>query len=194
MTVILASASPIRRAMLDAAGVAHSVDPARVDESVIKRAHDGDDAALAGALAEAKALETADRHTESLVIGGDSLVSVYGRRFDKPVSRDDAAAHLRAFSDRTMRLTSAVVLAQGGEISWSHVGEALLHVRALSDAFIHNYLDAEWPAVGGCVGVFRMEGRGVTLFEAVEGDHFTILGMPLVPLLGALRARGVMMS
>ncbi len=192
MTLVLASASPIRAAMLNAAGVDFSVDTARVDESAVKDAHGGDDAALALALAEAKALETLARQPESWTIGGDSLVSVDGRRFDKPAGRDDAAAHLRLFSGQSMRLTSAVALANGGRIDWSHVGEAMLHVRQLSEDFIHTYLEAEWPAVGGCVGVFRMEGRGVTLFEAVEGDHFTILGIPLIPLLGALRDRGLL--
>lgn len=194
MSLVLASASPIRAAMLRAAGVDFTVDPARVDESVVKAGHGGDDAALAMALAEAKALETAARHSAGWTIGGDSLVSVDGHRFDKPASRDEAAAHLRVFSGRAMRLTSAVALASGGRIDWSHVGDAILHVRALSDDFIHTYLDAEWPAVGGCVGVFRMEGRGVSLFDRLEGDHFTILGMPLIPLLGALRERGLMPS
>ena len=194
MTLVLASASSIRTAMLAAAGVAHQVDPARVDESAVKQAYDGDDATLATALAEAKALDTSRRHSENWVIGGDSLVSVDGRRFDKPVNRDEAIDHLRCFSGKLMRLTSAVALAVGGRIDWSHADQAILHVRALSDDFIHTYLEAEWPAVSGCVGVFRMEGRGVTLFDKVEGDHFTILGMPLLPLLGALRERGVMPS
>jgi len=194
MTLVLASASSIRAAMLDAAGVAHLVDPARVDESAIKHAHDGDDASLATALAQAKALDTSRRHSGNWVIGGDSLVSVAGRKFDKPADRDEAADHLRTFSGKQMRLTSAVALATGGRIDWSHAGQAILHVRPLSDDFIHTYLEAEWPAVGGCVGVFRMEGRGVTLFDRVEGDHFTILGMPLLPLLGALRERGLMPS
>ena len=194
MSLVLASASAIRAAMLDAAGVSYRVDPARVNESAVKDAHDGDDAALAGALAGAKSLETSARHSKSWVIGGDSLVSVDGRRFDKPVSRADAAEHLRFFSGRAMRLTSAVALATDGRIDWSHVGEATLHIRRLSEDFIHTYLESEWPAVGGCVGVFRMEGRGVTLFEVVEGDHFTILGMPLVPLLRALRERRLMPS
>lgn len=192
MPLVLASASPIRAAMLRAAGVAFTVDPARVDEDLIKDSHDGGDDALAVALARAKALETSARQGEDWVIGGDSLVSVDGRRFDKPASRDEAAAHLRQFSGRTMRLTSAVALARAGRIDWHHIGEALLRIRPLSNDFIHNYLDAEWPAVGGCVGVFRMEGLGVTLFDAVEGDHFTILGMPLIPLLTALRERGEM--
>jgi septum formation protein len=101
---------------------------------------------------------------------------------------------LRFFSGKEMRLTSAVALARGGVIHWSHADHAILRIRPLGDDFIHTYLDAEWPEVGYCVGVFRMEGRGVTLFDSVEGDHFTILGMPLLPLLGALRERGVMPS
>ena len=192
MSLVLASASAIRASMLAAAGATFAVDPARFDETAVKREHGGDDAALARALAEEKALETGNRHSKSWIIGGDSLVSVDGRRFDKPASRDDAAAHLRLFSGRAMNLTSAVALAREGRIDWGYTGKAMLHVRPLSDDFIHTYLEAEWPAVGGCVGVFRMEGRGVSLFEAVEGDHFTILGMPLIPLLGALRERGEM--
>ena len=194
MTLVLASASSIRAAMLSAAGVAHHVDPARVDESAVKRTHDGDDTQLATALAEAKALDTGLRHSGNWVIGGDSLVSVEGRRFDKPASRDEAIDHLRFFSGKPMRLTSAVALAFGGRIDWSHADQAILHVRPLSDDFIHTYLEVEWPAVSRCVGVFRMEGRGVTLFDKVEGDHFTILGMPLLPLLGALRERDTMPS
>lgn len=189
MPLVLASASSIRAAMLEAAGVAHRIDPGRVDETALKDAHDGNDAQLATALAEAKAIDTSRRHTGSWVIGGDSLVSVDGRRFDKPASRGEAADHLRFFSGRKMRLTSAVALALGERIDWSFAGQAILHVRTLSDDFIHTYLEAEWPAVAHCVGVFRMEGRGVTLFDQVEGDHFTILGMPLLPLLGALRER-----
>lgn len=194
MTLVLASASSIRAAMLNAAGVAHSVDPGHIDESMIKDAHRGDDATLAAVLAEAKALATSRRLSQNWVIGGDSLVSVNGQRFDKPASREEAIDHLRFFSGRSMRLASAVALARGGRIDWSHASHAILQVRLLSDDFIHTYLDVEWPAVGHCVGVFRMEGRGVTLFSSVEGDHFTILGMPLLPLLGALRQRGLMPS
>ncbi|WP_310468517.1 Maf family protein, partial [Sphingomonas sp.] len=124
----------------------------------------------------------------------DSVVTVDGRTFDKPASCAEAAEHLRFFSGKPMTLTSAVALACDGEIDWSVSDSATLHLRILSDEFIAAYLDAEWPAVAGCVGVFRMEGRGVTLFSSVEGSHFTILGMPLLPLLGALRERGVLPS
>jgi len=180
--------------MLAAAGVSFEVDPARVDEQALKHSHDGDDAGLARMLAEAKAIATSRRHSENWIIGGDSVISVAGRRFDKPDTRDAAIEHLRFFSGKQMLLTSSVALAIGGRIDWSHSEQAILDVRSLSDAFIHTYLEAEWPAVSHCVGVFRMEARGVTLFNSVKGDHFSILGMPLLPLLGALRDRGIMAS
>jgi septum formation protein len=129
-----------------------------------------------------------------LVIGSDSVVSVDGRLFDKPEQREDAIQHLQLFSGKEMRLTSAVVVAEGGAPVWRHVDEARLLVRPLSEAFIEAYVDAEWPAIAGCVGCFRIEGPGVQLFSSVRGDHFTILGMPLLPLLGYLRLRGAMIS
>ena len=190
MALILASASPIRKAMLEAAGVEFLAVPADVDESALK-----DGATLPGALAlqlaEAKALEVSRRRPDDWVIGSDSVVSVGARRFDKPADRDEAADHLRFFSGKAMTLTSAVALARSCAIDWSYGGNAELNVRLLSDDFIRDYLDAEWPEVSYCVGVFRLEGRGVQLFESIYGDHFTILGMPLLPLLGALRERGL---
>ena len=192
MDLLLASTSPIRGTLLANAGVAYGVVAPEVDEAAVKAEFGGDDAALATALAEAKAVAVSRARLEALVIGGDSVVSVDGRRFSKPGGRAEAAEHLRQFSGRTILLTSAVVLARGGTAEWRHASEARLAVRALSEEFIEDYLEAEWPEVGYCVGVFRMEGRGVQLFDRVEGDHFAILGLPLVPLLGALRARGVL--
>lgn len=194
MPLVLASSSPIRRALLDQAGVDYEVVPPDVDEAALEAVHGGQDFELALALAEAKAGEVSRRRPDDWVIGGDSIISLEGRRFSKPRSRDEAAEHLRFFSGRAMRLVSAVALARGGEVEWNHIADAVLHVRPLSEAFIDAYLDAEWPAVSYCVGVFRMEGLGVTLFDQVEGDHFTILGFPLLPLLGALRERGLMAS
>ena len=188
MALILASTSPIRRAMLEAAGVALEAVPPEVDEASLKS--NADAKSIARVLAEAKAVAVSERRRGDWVIGSDSIVSVDGCRFDKPANRAEAAEHLRAFSGKAMVLTSAVALARGGEVDWSVSDSATLHLRILSDAFIASYLDAEWPEVGYCVGVFRMEGRGVQLFESIEGNHFTILGMPLLPLLGALRARG----
>lgn len=194
MALVLASSSAIRRAMLDAAGVTYEAIAPRVDEPALK-AELGTADEIADELAKAKAADvSARRPDDDWVIGSDSVVGVEGRLFDKPVSREDAADHLRSFSGKSMILTSAVALARGGEIAWSSVDSATLHVRALSDEFIEAYLAAEWPEVGYCVGVFRLEGRGVQLFERIDGNYFTILGMPLLPLLGALRERELLLA
>ena len=192
MTLILASASAIRRSMLEQVGLAFTVVPAKVDEDKVKARIDGA-AQLAETLAMAKALDVS-RGGAGWVIGSDSVASVEGRRFNKPASQDDAREHLHHFSGRSLELTSSVALARNGEVEWSATDSATLRVRALSPAFIDDYLDAEWPEVGYCVGVFRLEGRGVQLFDAIEGSYFTILGLPLLPLLGALRDRGVIPS
>jgi septum formation protein len=194
MDLLLASTSPIRGTLLANAGVAYGVEAPGVDEAALTGGFAGDDAALAGALAEAKAQAVSARNPDALVIGGDSVLSVEGRRFDKPGGPAEAAEHLRFFSGRVMQLTSAVVLARGGAVEWSHAQGTRLAVRPLSETFIADYLDAEWPEVAYCVGVFRLEGRGVQLFERIEGDHFTVLGLPLLALLGALRERGVLGS
>lgn len=189
MALILASASPIRRSMLEDAGVDFSVAAAGVDEAALK---DGASAAVvAQRLADAKAVSVSRNNREDVVIGSDSLVTVAGRRFDKPADRAQAAEHLRFFSGKPMVLTSAVALARAGDVEWRHADSATLQVRDLSDMFIAQYLDLEWPDVAYCVGVFRIEGRGIQLFDSIDGNHFTVLGMPLLPLLGELRARGL---
>ena len=144
------------------------------------------------ALAAAKAAAVTTHHPGAWVLGSDSLVEVAGRRFDKPGSREEAADHLAFFSGKTMTLHSAAALARDGRIDWVESDFARLAVRELSADFITAYLDAEWPAVAACVGVFRIEGPGVQLFARVTGDHFTVLGMPLFPVLSALRERGVL--
>jgi septum formation protein len=193
LSLILASASPIRRTMLEQAGIAFDVLPAAIDEETAKLGCSSADEA-ATRLAKEKAIAVGRSRPGDWVIGSDSIVTVGGRMFAKPRDRDEAAAHLRFFSGKTMRLTSGVALAHGAAVDWSHCDSATLEVRELSEAFIAAYLDREWPAVGGCVGVFRIEGPGVQLFDDVEGSHFTILGMPLLPLLGALRERGLLPS
>jgi septum formation protein len=187
--LILASTSAIRRQMLEAAAVQFAAAKPDVDEAELKLGL-RDASEIAERLAQAKALSLPG----DWVIGSDSVVSAGGRLFDKPRRREEAAEHLRFFSGKTMLLTSSVALAQGGKLDWSHVETARLEVRSLSDAFIADYLDAEWPEVGYTVGVFRLEARGVQLFDRIEGDHFTILGMPLLPLLGALRERGLLLA
>jgi septum formation protein len=191
--LILASQSASRRAMLTEAGVPFTARPADVDERGIEAELQGaapEQVALA--LARAKALAVARSEPEVWVLGSDSLVTVDGRRFDKPRSRTEAEEHLTFFSGKVMELHSAAALARGGHTYWDHADLARLKVRHLSDAFIAGYLDAEWPAVSHCVGVFRIEALGVQLFEVIEGSHFTVLGLPLLPVLGALRARGVL--
>ena len=193
MALILASASPIRRSILEAAGVEHQAVPADLDEAELQRSLEGAET-TAVELAKAKALAVSHVRRGDWVIGSDSVLGLDGRFFDKPRDRAEAAEHLRQFSGRAIELTSAVALARDGASDWSHVETARLKMRALSEDFIEAYLGAEWPEVAYCVGVFRLEARGVQLFEAIDGDHFTILGMPLLPLLAALRERGVLAS
>jgi septum formation protein len=189
--LVLASQSASRKAMLDAAGVPFEARPSDVDEISIRRELVGvPPCEIATVLAEAKATAVSVAAPGRLVLGSDSLVEVCGRLFSKPRTRDEAAEHLRMFSGCEMRLCSAAVLVCDGRKVWCHVDSATLKVRALSDAFIAHYLEAEWPAVAGCVGVFRIETRGVQLFESIAGSHFTVLGMPLLPLLDALRTQG----
>ena len=189
--IVLASQSGSRRAMLESAGIAFRALPAQIDERAIEAEMEGAQASeIAAKLAETKALAVSAKTPDEVVLGSDSLAVVDGRRFDKPASREEAAAHLRFFSGRTMELYSAAALVRDSRTIWSDASLASLTFIGMSDTFIAAYLDAEWPAVAGCVGVFRIEGRGVQLFERIDGDYFTVLGMPLLKVLGALRDLG----
>ncbi|MCB2059245.1 MAG: Maf family protein [Novosphingobium sp.] len=189
--IILASQSASRRAMLEQAGVAFEAIPARIDERSLETQLVGaEPGQVALSLAGAKALAVSGNGDGRLVLGSDSLVVVDGRRFDKPASREEAAEHLRFFSGKGMQLHSAAALARNGAVEWETDAMASLQIIEMSDEFIENYLSVEWPAVAGCVGVFRIESRGVQLFEKIEGDYFTVLGMPLLPVLSALRQFG----
>lgn len=191
--LVLASKSLSRRAMLDAAGVAYRSIPAELDERALEAGLvNASPAEVAEALAVAKAAAVASLQPDALVLGSDSLVVCAGRRFDKPASRDEAVEHLRFFSGRVMELHSGAALVRGPTCEWSHSALARLHVRELSEDFITHYLEQEWPEVSHTVGCFRIEAMGVQLFKQVEGDHFTILGMPLLAVLGALRDAGVL--
>ena len=198
MTLILASQSASRRAMLEAAGVRHDAIPAHVDEEATKIALKADNApprAIADALAELKAIKVSQRHPGRLVLGSDSMVAFEdGTTLDKPESREQAAEHLRLMSGRRHDLVSAAVIAENGQPIWRVVDRAKMIVRTLSETFIDQYLDAEWPAIAGCVGCYRIEGPGVQLFSRIEGSQFTVLGMPLIPVLDYLRTRGVLTS
>ncbi|MFW2349559.1 Maf family protein [Qipengyuania sp.] len=193
--ILLASNSGSRKAMLEAAGIAFEAIGAGVDERAIEaEMDDAEPGEIAQALAAAKAAAVSALRRDALVLGSDSLVEVAGRRFDKPGSREEAAEHLRFFSGQVMTLHSAAALARGGQITWIGSDFARLRVRTLSEDFIAAYLAAEWPAVSHCVGVFRIEGPGVHLFESVMGDQFTVLGMPLLQVLEALREEGALLS
>jgi septum formation protein len=194
--LILASASASRRDMLTAVGLSFTIITADVDEAAIKAEYaeqGADPAAIALALARAKAEAVSCLHPHALVMGGDSIVSVGDKMVSKPRSMEDARQHLASFSGRQIILDSAGVLALGGTMIDAVSDRALLDVRKLSDAFVEAYLAAEWPAISACVGCFRMEGPGAMLFERVTGNHFTILGLPLLPVLAMFRRHGIVM-
>lgn len=192
MTLVLASQSASRRAMLEAAGVPFEATYAGVDEDAAKPAlRHLSPRDLADALAELKALKVSARKPGYLVLGSDSLVALEdGSVLDKPVDRADAADHLRRMSGARHDLWSAAVIAENGQVVWRHVERAKVFVRSLSDAFIETYLDAEWPAIAASVGCYRIEGPGVQLFTKIEGSQFTVLGLPLLNVLDYLRVRG----
>jgi septum formation protein len=182
--------------MLAAAGVPHEAMAAGVDEDAMKaalRAEGVSPRNLADALAELKATRLSRRHITDLVLGCDSTVAFDdGTMIDKAESREQQRDLLRRLSGTRHRLHSAAVICEGGAPVWRHVDTATLHVRPLGDAFIDSYLDREWPAIGQCVGGYRIEGPGAQLFARIEGSQFTILGLPLLPLLDYLRIRGVL--
>lgn len=196
MTLILASQSASRTAMLSAAGVPFTAEPAHADEAALKAAMAGAPSRdIADALAELKALKVSARHPGALVLGSDSLAVLDdGTILDKPRDREEARDHLGRMSGKRHDLVSAAVMAEGGRAVWRIVDKAAMFVRPLSPAFIEAYLDAEWPAIAGCVGCYRIEGPGAQLFSRIEGSQFTVLGMPLLPVLSYLRERGCLAS
>ena len=188
--IVLASASVIRRTLLTNAGIPCVADPGAVDEDEVKRAMKAEGAsasAVAETLAELKAMRVAPRHSGALVFGADSMLECNGIWFDKPADREHAAAHLAALSGRTHRLISSAVCVRNGARVWHHTSVASLTMRPLSAAFIDAYLDAAGSAVQHSVGAYQLEGLGAQLFAKIEGDYFTILGLPLLPMLAFLR-------
>lgn len=191
--VVLASASPIRAELLKRAGVVFEVEAAPVDEAEIRDALKADGATAeetAEALAEAKAMRVARRRPDDLVIGCDQILDVDGHWLEKPETTQKAQAQLAQLSGRTHRLVSAVVVALNGARAWAHVDAAHLSMRVLDAQAIEAYLADAGPGVLGCVGSYQIESIGIRLFERIEGDHFTILGMPLLPLVNFLRLHG----
>ena len=181
--------------MLADAGVAFAVQVADVDEDAVKTVHDPADAAgLAVELARVKALAVSRHDGDAWVLGADQTLSFEGSLVSKAASLDDARARLAAMRGRTHQLHSGAALARNGQIVWSGVDTATMRVRDFSDAFLDAYLAAEGDELLHCVGAYRLEGMGSQLFEAVEGDYFTVLGLPLWPVLAELRRAGVLKS
>lgn len=194
--LILASGSRTRRQMLAAAGVAARAVPADVDEAAIRdtlTANDNriDPLDIAEVLARAKAQAVSAQHPEALVIGADQILALDERIFSKPDDLAAARLYLRELRGRTHQLHCAVALAHAGDVVWAHGDTAHMSMRAFSDAFLERYLDDAGPIVCESVGAYQLEGPGVQLFDRIEGDYFTILGLPLLPLLAELRGRGV---
>jgi septum formation protein len=198
--LVLASSSATRAALLRAAGLPFTVQPAAVDEAALKESAQAEDmppAEAAVLLADAKAARVARRllreEPEALVIGADSLLVCEGRWFDKPEGLDGARAQLRALRGRTHELISAVVCWRHGARIWHHAATCRLSMRDFSDAFLDAYLAAEGEDITHSVGAYRLEGLGMHLFRAVEGEHAAILGLPMLPLLDFLRQHGTAM-
>jgi septum formation protein len=189
--LVLASKSAARRAMIEAVGIPLEVAPADIDERAVEaRAATGSAADAAVLLAREKARVAAGRIAGRFVVGADQTLALGKTRYTKPVDRDTARAQLRSLSGRTHELHSAVALARDGRVVFSHVDTARLTMRSLSERFLDAYLDAAGKAVTNSVGGYQLEGLGSHLFERVEGDYFTILGLPLFALLGCLRREG----
>lgn len=192
--LILASASSSRRGLLKRAGIAASCIAAQVDETEIKMAmrQEGADAlSVAETLAELKACRISQKEPAALVIGADQILTCGDVWFDKPVDMDQAAGHLRALSGRRHSLLTCVCVARGGRRIWHQRETANLTMRTLSDGYIQRYLGVVGEAALTSVGAYQLEGRGAQLFAKIEGDFFTILGLPLLPLMDFLRGYGV---
>jgi septum formation protein len=189
--LVLASRSAVRRTLLEAAGIPVEICPADIDERGVEAgAPLQAPVAIAALLAREKASVIAGRNRGRLVLGADQTLSLDGRRFTKPADRAAARAQLRALSGCSHELYSAIAFVQDGDVLFEHVGVARLTMRAVSDRFLDDYLDAVGDAATASVGAYQLEGFGIQLFERLDGDYFTVLGLPLLTALDFLRHHG----
>jgi septum formation protein len=193
MRLILASTSRIRSELLTGAGLMFETLRPEVDENALKVSARGlAPGELAQSLAASKAVSVANRRPEAMVIGADQVLNLEGRIFDKPGSREEARDHLLRLRGRSHMLETAICCAKRGDTLWQHLGRAKLTMRSFSDEFLDRYLDRIGPEALTSVGAYKLEGLGAQLFEAIDGDYFTILGLPLLPLLDFLRRQGAL--
>ena len=193
--VVLASASRVRSQLLKGAGLDFAVQPPDVDEAEIKRQSSGvpvNQTALALAIAKAKNVSKA--HADALVIGADQILDCQGEQFNKPSGKDGIRTHLLKLRGNTHRLTSAVCVVQGGNVIWSQTEIADLTMREFSDSFIDQFIEMAGEKVLSSVGAYQIEDIGIQLFSQIKGDYFTILGLPMLPLLDFLRSRAVLVT
>jgi len=191
--LVLASASATRRMLLENAGLRLLVCPPRVDETAVRDSLVSGGTGprdVADALAEMKARRTSAREPGRLVLGCDQVLDLEGRILSKPESPQAARDQLRQMRGATHTLLSAAVICEDGAPIWRHVGQARMTVRDFSDDWLEGYLERNWPAVADSVGAYKLEGEGVRLFSRVDGDYFTVLGLPLLDLLAFLTLRG----
>jgi septum formation protein len=192
--LILASKSKVRADLLRAAGISFTTVTADVDEACIREnciKKDMFPGAVAVALAAAKALAVAQTRPQDFVLGCDQVLAFEGEIVAKSENLAEARALLQKLRGKPHRLVSAAVLVKGGTVCWQTYETAVLHMRSFDDAFLDFYLQAESTEILSAVGSYRLEGRGIQLFDRVEGDYFTVLGLPLMPLMGALREEGL---
>lgn len=193
--VILASGSSIRQQLLRNAGLDFKVQPARIDEEAIKQAllaEDGTPRDIADALAEMKARKISDKQPGALVLGCDQVLSFDGALLSKPASRRDARIQLQKMRGHRHELISAVVIYEDGKPVWRHVGVVRMSMRRFSDDYLDGYIDRNWESIRHAVGAYKLEEEGVRLFTQIDGDYFTVLGIPLLNLLSYLGLRGVL--